>query len=68
MLRSGRLTEPYTGIYYCLIRVIAEEGTASLWRGNTANIVRYFPAQALSFAFRDTYKSMFAFDKKRYGY
>jgi hypothetical protein len=23
----------------------------SLWRGNTANVIRYFPTQALNFAF-----------------
>jgi len=40
----------------------------SLWRGNTANVIRYFPTQALNFAFRDTYKSMFAFKKERDGY
>jgi hypothetical protein len=67
MLRSGRLAKPYTGIGECFKRVIAEEGTASLWRGNTANVVRYFPTQALNFAFRDTYKSMFAFKKERDG-
>merc|ERR1711964_390020 len=68
MLRSGRLAKPYTGIGECFKRVIAEEGTASLWRGNTANVVRYFPTQALNFAFRDTHKSMFAFKKERDGY
>jgi solute carrier family 25 (adenine nucleotide translocator) protein 4/5/6/31 len=68
MLRSGRLAKPYTGIGECFKRVIAEEGTASLWRGNTANVIRYFPTQALNFAFRDTYKSMFAFKKERDGY
>ena len=25
----------------------------SLWRGNTANVIRYFPTQALNFAFKD---------------
>ncbi|KAG5459339.1 MAG: LOW QUALITY PROTEIN: hypothetical protein BJ554DRAFT_269, partial [Olpidium bornovanus] len=28
-------------------------------RGNTANIVRYFPTQALNFAFKDKYKKIF---------
>jgi solute carrier family 25 (mitochondrial adenine nucleotide translocator), member 4/5/6/31 len=39
----------------------------ALWRGNTANVIRYFPTQALNFAFRDTYKSWFAFKKERDG-
>ncbi|KAH8600565.1 putative ADP,ATP carrier protein [Bisporella sp. PMI_857] len=68
MLKSGRLSRKYDGITECFRRTIAEEGAVSLWRGNTANVIRYFPTQALNFAFRDTYKSMFAFKKERDGY
>lgn len=39
-------------------RIPAEQGFASLWRGNMANVVRYFPTQALNFAFKDTYKQV----------
>jgi len=37
-----------------------------LWRGNLANVIRYFPTQALNFAFKDTYKKLFieGVDKK----
>jgi len=68
MLKSGRLDRPYNGVADCFRRVSAEEGIASLWRGNNANVIRYFPTQALNFAFRDTYKQMFAFKKERDGY
>ncbi|KAF4629939.1 hypothetical protein G7Y89_g8203 [Cudoniella acicularis] len=68
MLKSGRLDRKYDGIGECFRRTIKNEGVASLWRGNTANVIRYFPTQALNFAFRDTYKSMFAFKKERDGY
>ncbi|KAL8732320.1 MAG: hypothetical protein Q9181_004007 [Wetmoreana brouardii] len=68
MLKSGRLDRKYDGIGECFSRTIKNEGTASLWRGNTANVIRYFPTQALNFAFRDTYKSMFAYKKERDGY
>lgn len=68
MLKSGRLDKKYDGILDCFKRVTANEGVASLWRGNTANVIRYFPTQALNFAFRDTYKSMFNFKKDRDGY
>jgi solute carrier family 25 (adenine nucleotide translocator) protein 4/5/6/31 len=68
LVRFGRLDKPYTGIYECFKRIITEEGIASLWRGNTADIIRYFPQQALNFAFRDTYTSMFAYKKERDGY
>jgi solute carrier family 25 (adenine nucleotide translocator) protein 4/5/6/31 len=68
MLKSGRLDRKYDGIVECFRRTTAQEGVVSLWRGNTANVIRYFPTQALNFAFRDTYKSMFAFKKERDGY
>lgn len=68
MLKSGRLDRKYDGIIECFRRTTANEGVVSLWRGNTANVIRYFPTQALNFAFRDTYKSMFAFKKERDGY
>jgi solute carrier family 25 (adenine nucleotide translocator) protein 4/5/6/31 len=68
MLKTGRLDRKYDGIVECFRRTTAQEGVASLWRGNTANVIRYFPTQALNFAFRDTYKSMFKFKKERDGY
>lgn len=68
MLKAGRLDRKYDGIVDCFRRTAQAEGVVSLWRGNTANVIRYFPTQALNFAFRDTYKSMFAFKKERDGY
>lgn len=68
MIRAGRLDRKYAGISDCFKRTTADEGFVSLWRGNTANVIRYFPTQALNFAFRDTYKSMFAYKKERDGY
>jgi hypothetical protein len=49
----------YTGIINCFTRVSAEQGVASFWRGNLANVVRYFPTQAFNFAFKDTIKGLF---------
>jgi solute carrier family 25 (adenine nucleotide translocator) protein 4/5/6/31 len=56
----------YKGIVDILVRVPKEQGFLSLWRGNLANVIRYFPTQALNFAFKDTYKRMFleGVDKK----
>jgi solute carrier family 25 (adenine nucleotide translocator) protein 4/5/6/31 len=68
MLKSGRLAEPYKGIGDCFGRVIKEEGFVSLWRGNLANVLRYFPTQALNFAFKDYFKRMFNFRQDRDGY
>jgi len=49
----------YKGIMDCLVRVPKEEGVSAFWRGNLANVIRYFPTQALNFAFKDTYKKVF---------
>jgi len=49
----------YKGIVDVLVRVPKEQGFAALWRGNLANVIRYFPTQALNFAFKDTYKKLF---------
>ncbi|KAM3341411.1 hypothetical protein P3S68_029046 [Capsicum galapagoense] len=68
MIKSGRFSEPYKGIADCFTRTIKDEGVLSLWRGNTANVIRYFPTQALNFAFKDYFKRMFNFDKERDGY
>jgi len=63
MIKAGRLDRPYGGISDCFKRVIADEGFGSLWRGNFANVLRYFPTQALNFAFKDQFKLMFAVPK-----
>ncbi|XP_004306530.1 PREDICTED: ADP,ATP carrier protein 1, mitochondrial-like [Fragaria vesca subsp. vesca] len=68
MIKAGRLSEPYKGIGECFSRTIKEEGFSSLWRGNTANVIRYFPTQAFNFAFKDYFKRLFNFKKDRDGY
>lgn len=49
----------YKGIMDCLVRIPKEQGFAAFWRGNLANVIRYFPTQALNFAFKDVYKQVF---------
>jgi len=46
----------YNGIGDCFKRVASEQGVAAFWRGNAANVIRYFPTQALNFACKDFYK------------
>jgi solute carrier family 25 (adenine nucleotide translocator) protein 4/5/6/31 len=46
----------YNGIGDCFKRVTAEQGFGALWRGNLANVVRYFPTQAINFACKDYFK------------
>jgi len=49
----------YTGIGDCFTRVYNEQGLGAFWRGNLANVIRYFPTQALNFSFKDVYKKIF---------
>jgi solute carrier family 25 (adenine nucleotide translocator) protein 4/5/6/31 len=49
----------YKGIVDCFVRIPKEQGFAAFWRGNLANVIRYFPTQALNFAFKDKYKQVF---------
>jgi len=63
MIKQGRLDKPYNGVLDCLRRVLATEGVYPLWRGNLANVLRYFPTQALNFAFKDSIKAIFATPK-----
>jgi len=49
----------YKGIIDCFVRIPKEQGFAAFWRGNLANVIRYFPTQALNFAFKDVYKQIF---------
>jgi len=53
---AASITKPYAGIIDVFTRVPAEQGVASFWRGNMANVIRYFPTQALNFMFKDFYK------------
>jgi len=49
----------YNGIGDCFKRVAAEQGVPAFWRGNAANVIRYFPTQAINFACKDFYKTIF---------
>ncbi|KAM7432400.1 ADP/ATP carrier protein aac3 [Porites harrisoni] len=59
MLKAGRLDTPYKGVIDCTARTYRAEGFLSFWRGNLANCIRYFPTQALNFAFKDQIKALF---------
>jgi len=51
--------DQYKGMVDCFVRIPKEQGVAAFWRGNLANVIRYFPTQALNFAFKDKYKMLF---------
>jgi len=63
MMKAGRLDKPYKGVVDCTMRTFKNEGLIPFWRGNLANCLRYFPTQALNFAFKDKIKTMFKMQK-----
>ena len=54
----------YKGPLDCLMRIPKEEGFLAFWRGNGINVMRYFPTQALNFAFKERFRQLFVPDKK----
>jgi len=62
MIKQGTLSEPYKGVIDCTMKTFKSEGIYPFWRGNMANCIRYFPTQALNFAFKDKIKTMFKQD------
>lgn len=63
MLKQGKISEPYKGVVDCTMKTMKAEGLGSFWRGNLANCIRYFPTQALNFAFKDQIKLAFKASK-----
>ena len=59
LIRQGHLTVPYKGSMDCFARVYKEGGLQTFWKGNLINCIRYFPTQALNFAFKDHFKKLF---------
>ncbi|XP_017972144.1 PREDICTED: ADP,ATP carrier protein ER-ANT1 isoform X2 [Theobroma cacao] len=68
MIKRGQLHQPYNGVGDCFKRVLRDEGLFSFWRGNQANVIRYFPTQAFNFAFKGYFKSIFGHSKEKDGY
>jgi len=65
MLRRGTLEKPFKGIVDCTKWIAANEGTLAFWKSNFTNCLRYFPTQALNFAFKGRVKSLSAFQKSK---
>ncbi|KAA0199745.1 Major ADP/ATP carrier of the mitochondrial inner membrane [Fasciolopsis buskii] len=63
MIKQGRLDRPYRGVIDCTVHTFKTEGVLPFWRGNLPNCLRYFPTQALNFAFKDKVKAAFTIEK-----
>jgi solute carrier family 25 (adenine nucleotide translocator) protein 4/5/6/31 len=65
---SSQVTKRYTGIMDALVRVPKEQGFSAFWRGNLANCLRYFPTQAMNFAFKEKFQKMFVRPREEVGF
>ena len=63
LIKQGRLDKGYTGVKDCVTKTLRNEGVLAFWRGNFASVIRYFPQQALNFAFKDEFKKAFKVSK-----
>jgi solute carrier family 25 (adenine nucleotide translocator) protein 4/5/6/31 len=63
LLKQGKLDRGFTGVRDCVTTTFRHEGLASFWRGNFASVLRYFPQQALNFAFKDQIQRAFRIPK-----
>ena len=63
ILWQGRLDSGFSGVRDCVSKTLRNEGVLAFWRGNFASVIRYFPQQALNFAFKDEIKKVFKVSK-----
>lgn len=65
MIKQGALEGRFKGIVDCSNWILKNEGFAAFWKSNFTNCLRYFPTQALNFAFKGQIKkiAMFKVDK-----
>ncbi len=68
LLRSGRITQPYSGIVNCASHLIFSEGISSFWRGNWVHILGVLPSQVFTSLLRNPIKKLFYVDQVRHGF
>jgi len=65
---AGAGATQYNGILSSFQRIAADQGIAAFWRGNMANCLRYFPTQAMNFAFKEKYQKIFVRPQEQVGF
>lgn len=61
-------TKQYSGLLGTGQAIVKEQGVRALWRGNFVNCLRYFPTQAMNFAFKARYQALLVPDKEKAGF
>lgn len=65
MIKKGTLERRFTGIGDCATWIMKNEGFLAFWRSNFTNCIRYFPTQALNFAFKGQVKNIDLLNNKK---
>lgn len=61
-------SKQYSGLLGTGQAIFREQGVKALWRGNFVNCLRYFPTQAMNFAFKAKYQELLVPDKEKAGF
>ena len=61
MIKQESLPRRYSGSLDCAQSVLKHQGILSFWRGNLANVLRYFPTVGLNFGLKELLSSRFEF-------
>ena len=48
--------------------IVRDQGVLGLWNGNLTNCARYFPTQAMNFAFKERYQKLFIRPREEVGF
>lgn len=59
LIKQGRLKTPYNNVIDCFQRVTLEEGKRAFWKGNCSNLLKFYPAQALSWISKEFFQSTY---------
>jgi len=65
MLKKGTLEKGFKNPFDCGAWIMKNEGVAAFWKSNFTNCLRYFPTQALNFAFKGKIKTIPALAKNK---
>ena len=49
LLRQNKLHHEYRGVFDCVRRIINSEGFIAFWKGNGANLLRFYPSETFNF-------------------
>lgn len=68
LLKSGVISNHYSGPLSCFKRISKEEGNKAFWKGNLTHLIRNIASKTLTVCFATYLHPTFDFSEKKYGY